>query len=335
MTLHFLLTPVPLQPGILYADAPTQWPQLTAPGLLAAVPPADGMHRFLLPGAPSSAGWELLSGGVSLGHAHPCELSNGWDDAGELIRLPRRKRENDYVYAGRQQRLWLAAILNTTLGAAAREGQERTLSAALCLSVIVSAWDGTEFSLPPGTTRVDALDYPQPLSSAVLSLSTNQVIASGPTTLRSTLDLSSYRYLNLLSGDTSLRQGVDYILAEGDGTTLYLQVPLADGAALDVIGQQRTPFRLDLEEMPTLIMPEPSRLSSDAWQGSLLITRGPVVQSCDAVLATRLLEPGGAVPTALGRGITGHLSTPAWSTTPNINAPSSLPPFDLDMGVFS
>lgn len=332
---HLPAYPVPVQSSLVYADAPTAWPQLTTTGLIPSITPADGVHHFLLVGTANTNGWELLSEGKSLAHAHLCELSNGWDDAGEMIRLPRRTRESDLVYSGRQQRLWLASILNRTLGASTPEAQERTLSAALCLSVIVPAWDGIAFTLPKGTTRVNALDYPDLLSDVILSLKSQEVIKTSPNTLRCIQDLSSYRHVHLISGSSTLHYNVDYRIKDGDGSVIELADPLLADSILDVSGQGRLPFRLDSQESPTVLYPEPSRLSTDAWHGPLLISRGPKVYTCDAIKATRLLQPGASISTLLGSGVTSHTPIPSWKTAINTNVPASLPPFDLDMGVFA
>lgn len=322
--------PVPLEPSIIYADEPPTWPALTSSGFLPPVTPGDNIHRILLPGSPVSGGWELLSGGSTLGRAHLCALSNGWDDSGEMIRTPRRERESDLVYAGRQQRLWLAAILNSVLGGATQEGQERTLSAALCRSVIVPTWDGSAFDLPPHTTRVDALDYPITLTNAVMTLQNQLLSLVNPTTVLVAQDLTAYRHIHIKIGDTFLRENVDYAIH--NGTLLLLAKSVDSTTALDVIAQDRTPYHLDRTERPQHLSPEPARVTG-AWEGPLLITRGPRVRTCDDV--TTLLDTARVLPTPLGRGIGGHKPVPAWGDAIDPNTPLAAPPFDLDAGMYS
>ena len=321
--------PVPLEPSIVYSDGAPRWPALTSSGFLPPVTPADGIHRLLLTGSPAEDGWELLSGSVTLGRAHLCPLANGWDDAGELIRLPRRDMEDDLVYSGRQQRLWLTAFLNGVEGASTREGQERTLSAALNRSVFVPLWDGKPFALPPHTTRVDALDYPSVLKDCILTLQKDQLALKNPQDALSLQDLTTYKHVHVHVGDNYLRENVDYSIQ--DGTTILFAAPVDQKASLEVVAQGRVPFKLDRIEHPQTLSPEQGR-TPGAWQGPLLISRGPVVRSCSNVM---LLAADRVLPTALGRGISGHQSIPTWESHHETNPPLSFPPFDLDLEVQS
>jgi hypothetical protein len=325
--------PVPLEPSLIISDVPqATWPALTSPGFIGPVQPADGLNRLLLPGLPRTGGWAISAEGSPVGTAHLCTLVNGWDNAGELIRLPRREREDDLVYAGRQQRLWLACLLNVQKGAATREGQERTLSGALCRSVIVPTWDGSAFDLPANTTRVDALDYSLP--TVVLSTTTGEISITDTSTLVSVEDLSAYRYLHVQLGEATLREGVDFVIQSG--TTILLSSPMTTTDPVVVIGQQRVPYVLDSEEQPALFSPQASRQpGAAAWTGPLLISRGPRVLTAGRIQGTQLLQAGGILPTALGQSICTRPSTPAWTSLPNINAPLVAPPFDLDTGAFA
>lgn len=238
-TASALVLPTPRWPDPLPAHAPGAAPWASFRMPFGLDPTADAPATAYLWTQNSTApGGHALSdaAGTALGTAHPIDLRNAWDTAGETVRCARRPGEDDAAFGGRLQRLWLAALISTARAdpSGCRARVDRALSAGLGRTLIADAWTPGATALPADTRRADTgNDLARP-ATLQLTLSQGDIapdpLETGVYACRE--DLSAWDRVSLTTSGLPLFLGRDYVLSPTDPTRLLLRRPLPPGADL-------------------------------------------------------------------------------------------------------